>query len=146
MIYLDLCCLKRPFDDQRQARIRREAGAVAAIIEAAERGVVELVRSPVLALENDGNPREDRRVAASLWLNGATVFVPPSDAVDVRARALVGWGFGVLDALHVAFAEAAGADYLATCDDGLLRLGRARRGRLRVRIVNPVDIPSGFGA
>lgn len=27
-IYLDVCCLQRPFDDQRQTRIRLEAEAV----------------------------------------------------------------------------------------------------------------------
>jgi hypothetical protein len=27
-IYLDLCCVNRPFDDQHQARVRLEAEAV----------------------------------------------------------------------------------------------------------------------
>lgn len=31
-LYLDMCSLKRPFDDQRQPRVRTEASAVAAII------------------------------------------------------------------------------------------------------------------
>ena len=31
-MYLDMCSLKRPFDDQRQPRVREEAAAVAAII------------------------------------------------------------------------------------------------------------------
>jgi hypothetical protein len=32
-IYLDTCCLNRPFDDQRQARIRLESEAVTLILE-----------------------------------------------------------------------------------------------------------------
>jgi hypothetical protein len=31
-IYLDACCLNRPFDDQTQARIRLEAEAVLMIL------------------------------------------------------------------------------------------------------------------
>jgi hypothetical protein len=70
-IYLDMCCFKRPFDDQRQPRIRREAEAVSTIIEQAEeqaeRVRVALIRSPALLLLNDANPRKDRRLAAALW-------------------------------------------------------------------------------
>lgn len=94
-VYLDLCCLKRPFDDQRVERHRREAVAV-------------------------------------------------SEAVNRRARVLVGRGFPVLDAFHVAYAEAAKADFLATCDDRLLRLAKGER--LRVRVANPLDIPLERGA
>ena len=32
-VYLDICSLKRPFDDQRQPRVREEAMAVAAIVD-----------------------------------------------------------------------------------------------------------------
>ncbi len=60
-LYLDICCIKRSFDDQRQERVRREAAAVATVIERAERGELDLVRSPAHWLENEANPREDRR-------------------------------------------------------------------------------------
>ncbi len=136
-LYLDLCCLKRPFDDQRQERVRREAEAVASLIERMERGEIELVRSPALRLENDRNPREDRRLAAAPWLDGAAVEVPLSNAVEARARELVDLGFPTLDALHVAFAEAANAQWLMTCDDHLVRLGERHRDRLAVAVANP---------
>jgi hypothetical protein len=71
VVYLDLCCLKRPFDDQRSTRIQLETAAVAALVDRAEREGVRLVRSPAHALENDRNPREDRRLAASIWLIGS---------------------------------------------------------------------------
>jgi len=32
-LYLDTCCLQRPLDDQRQARIRLEAEAILALLE-----------------------------------------------------------------------------------------------------------------
>jgi len=33
LVYLDICALSRPFDDQRQVRIQLESSAVALIIE-----------------------------------------------------------------------------------------------------------------
>lgn len=139
-LYLDLCCFKRPFDDQRQERIRREAVAITTIIEQAEQGAVELVRSPALLLENDQNPREDRRLAAALWIDGAAVGVALTDDVEARARALAALGFRPMDALHVAFAEAADARWLVTCDDGLLGLGRRHAAALKVAVVEPIDV------
>jgi hypothetical protein len=140
-LYLDLCCLKRPFDDQRQERIRREAAAIAAIIERAENGALELVRSPALLLENDQNLREDRRLAAALWIDGSAVDVLLSESVEARARALAELGFRAMDALHLAFAEAAGARWLVTCDDGLLALGRQHAVDLQLAVVGPMDVP-----
>jgi hypothetical protein len=140
-IYLDLCCLKRPFDDQRQERIRREAEAVAGIIEQAERGDIAIVRSPALTVENEANPREDRQLAAALWINGAHVEVGHSQAIADRARELHARGFGPLDGLHLAYAEAAAVRWFVTCDDGLLGAARRHAAELRVEVRNPCDMP-----
>jgi hypothetical protein len=37
-VYLDVCCLNRPFDDQTQDRIRLEAEAIVLILEHIIRG------------------------------------------------------------------------------------------------------------
>lgn len=141
-VYLDLCCLKRPFDDQRQERVRREAAAVATVIERVESGEWDLVRSPAHWLENEANPREDRRLAAALWLNGAAVQIEATPEIEDRARELASLGFGVLDALHVAFAEAAGAQWFVTCDDRLVKTCERHRAVLRLTFANPCDLPS----
>jgi hypothetical protein len=36
IVYLDVCCLKRPFDDQRSARVQVETAAVAELVARAE--------------------------------------------------------------------------------------------------------------
>lgn len=138
--YLDVCCLKRPFDDQRSTRIQLEAAAVAALIDQAERESIRLVRSPAHTLENDRNPREDRRLAASIWLGAARVEVPFSEKAAARARQIQAVGFGVLDALHAAYAEEAGARWLVTTDDRLVASGERNRDALRVEITNPIRL------
>jgi predicted nucleic acid-binding protein len=136
-VYLDMCSLKRPFDDQRHPRVREEATAVAAIVARAEAGEIALVRSPAHLVENDANPREDRRLAAALWIDGAAVDVPLDAAVEVRAGELVAAGFRPLDALHVAFAERAQARWFVTCDDELLRVAGRLGEALRTLVVAP---------
>ena len=136
-VYLDMCSLKRPFDDQRQPRVREEATAVASVVARAEAGEIALVRSPAHLVENDANSREDRRLAAALWIDGAAVNVPLDAKVEVRAGELVALGFRPLDALHLAFAERAGAHWFVTCDDELLKLAGRLAEALRTLVVAP---------
>src|SRR5262245_10140081 len=139
-VYLDMCSLKRPFDDQQQPRVREEATAVAAIVARAEAGEITLVRSPAHLVENDANPREDRRLAAALWINGAAVDVALDIQVEMRAGELTALALSPLDALHVAFAERAGARWFVTCDDQLLRLAARHAEVLRTRVVSPREL------
>jgi predicted nucleic acid-binding protein len=136
-VYLDMCCLKRPFDDQRQLRVREEAAAVAAVIARAEHGEFALVRSPAHLVENDANPREDRRLAAALWIDGAAVDVQLDAEVEARATRLVALGLGPLDALHVALAERAEARWFVTCDDDLLGRAGQLGHELRTAVISP---------
>jgi len=135
--YLDICCFKRPFDDATADRIRREAEGVATILELTQAGALKLVHSPAHDFENDRNPREDRRLATRLWLETAAVSVATSSAIADRARALATLGFGPLDALHLAFAEASSARWFVTTDDRLLKLAARHREEFRVVVVTP---------
>jgi predicted nucleic acid-binding protein len=137
IVYLDICALKRPFDDGRNERIRREADAVARIFEKVESGSIQLVVSPAHHFENNRNPREDRRLATGLWLRKAGRTVEATPEVEERARLLAGAGFGPLDALHLALAEKAAARWFVTTDDRLLRRALERRDDMRVEVVRP---------
>ena len=50
-VYLDMCCLKRSFDDQSQPRVRLETEAVLSLL-APESATLEFIRSAALLLEN----------------------------------------------------------------------------------------------
>lgn len=141
IVYLDVCSFKRPFDDAAIERIRREAEAVAAILDAAQAGRYELVRSPAHDFENERNPREDRRLATRLWLESAGRSVAASPASAQRARDLAALGFAPLDALHLAYAEQSGARWFVTTDDRLLKRAAGVREQLRVEAVRPDQVP-----
>jgi hypothetical protein len=110
------------------------------ILERAEGGTLKLARSPAHDFENDRNPREDRRLATRLWLEAAEASVSPSGKIADRARALTGLGFGPLDALHLAFAEASAARWFVTTDDQLLKLAARNREPFRIAIVTPDQV------
>ncbi len=65
----------------------------------------------------------------------ASSHISLTPANEQRAAELQKWNIAPLDALHLASAESAHADYFLTTDDDLLR--RAKRAGLKVKIENP---------
>ncbi len=136
-IYLDVCTLCRPYDEQHLMRIRLETDAFYLILQHIQNGRYTMVVSPVHLREVAAiaEPRERIEVTALLHRYGAN---PSCDlrAVRKRADALHVRRFGVVDAAHVAFAEAT-ADVFITCDDRLLR--QCRRITVHLRVMSPID-------
>jgi predicted nucleic acid-binding protein len=120
-IYLDACCLQRPFDDQTQPRIRVESEAVLAVLAAIEAGDAILVTSEALEFEIQRIPDEHRRTEALAMLALAKERLTLTDATEALAAKLEQAGVTAMDALHVALASEASADFFATTDDRLLR-------------------------
>jgi hypothetical protein len=60
-IYLDMCSLQRPLDDQSQLRIHLEAEAVLGALAFCESGQAELLGSVADLFENERNPHPFRR-------------------------------------------------------------------------------------
>ena len=138
-VYLDACCLSRLTDDQSQTRIREEAEALEQILAGVRRGTVELLSSEALDDEVRRNPSTERRVEAQTTLSLAVTSIEIDEAIAVRARNLVGLGYGPFDALHLAAAESVGADVLLTTDDRLLKRTARRLGNPRIPVRNPLS-------
>ena len=125
VLYLDTCALQRPFDDQSQIRIAIEAEAVLRVIDLVEQGDIDLLSSEVLLLEVDKNPYPNRREFALEVLLRAFKTVRVTKEIEARAREYVATGISSLDALHLASAVEAKADFFSTTDDKLHRKGQA---------------------
>ena len=137
LLYLDLNCFNRPFDDQDQVRIKEETEAVFAILQRIEDGTDELARSTALTFENSQHPLKDRRDEIGGWQQRANSNVAVAGPVAERSRELVDAGFHALDSTHLACAESTGCDRFLTCDDRLLR--RSGRVQLMVEVQNPLE-------
>ena len=124
-IYLDTCCLQRPLDDQTQPRIRVETEAVFAILASVQHGTVTLLTSEALEFEISRIPDEQRRREATAILTLGSERLTLSDASEQLAESLAQAGLSAIDALHVALAATAGANYFVTADDKLLRRAKS---------------------
>jgi predicted nucleic acid-binding protein len=124
-VYLDLCAIQRPFDNDDQQRIRAETEALFRIVRLIDDGVVGLVGSFALEFESNRNPDPDRREHTERLLSLASERVPPSSAVQRRTDIYKEIGLKAWDATHLAVAVEAGADFFCTCDDRLLRRARS---------------------
>src|SRR5208282_1165842 len=136
-IYLDVCCLNRPFDDQSQNRVRLEAEAVLSILEMADTGKLELAGSDIIDDELSQMPDVERREKVKLLLGSTPKSISLTATIVRRAAKLQKWNITPLDALHLASAEAARADYFLTTDDYLLRRARRHANELKVKVENP---------
>ena len=138
-IYLDACCLNRPFDDQTQERIRLESEAVLLILNRLQQRQAEWVGSGVLDFELRQTPDPERRRRVLALAQFATSSVVP-EAIDfARANELRALAFKAVDALHLACAERAECNVLLTTDDPMLRAAAKNAARLGIRVANPTD-------
>lgn len=137
-IYLDACCLNRPFDDQTQDRVRLESEAVLLILGRIHTGDWRWIGGEVLEAETARNPDRERAHRVAVLLQGAAETVALDSQVEERGRELEGLGFGAFDALHVAAAERANVDVFFATDDRLVRHGQRYEDPIRVRIANPL--------
>jgi predicted nucleic acid-binding protein len=137
-IYLDVCCLNRPFDDQSQARIRLEAEAVLIVLARCEVGAWAWVGSEVIEFEIKQTPDPERMRRTHVLASHAHRSVSVGKAEIKRAQQLEGWGISAFDALHLACAESGGADVFLTTDDQLLRQAAAHSDELRIQVENPL--------
>ena len=120
-IYIDICALSRPFDDQSFLRIRLETEALNLILSKIKKGKYRLEVSPLHFEEIEGIPETYERIElqAILEMLGEPVKVNLTK-VRERAEELIRLNFGIADAAHVAFAEHANAEFI-TCDDILIK-------------------------
>ena len=106
-IYLDMCCYNRPYDNQSQARIAKEAQSKLHIQDLTVRGELELVGSYVLDYECSCNPFEIRRSFIKDFMSKNIklyVGAERDDIITQMAKIIMGTGVKEKDAYHLASA------------------------------------------
>lgn len=136
-IYLDNCGFNRPFDDQKQTRVRLETEAKLCIQSNIRDGKLEIAWSYILDFENEANPFEERRTTIGKWRQYAVVDIEESAAILQMANSFVGFGLKAKDALHISCAIAGGCEYFVTTDDGVLRRGKRVQG---ITVLDPAAL------
>lgn len=137
-IYLDVCCLNRPFDDPGQDRVRLEAEAVLTILARSHKERWTLLRSEVVDFEVAEIPDDNRRQRVSLLSSASRSSVRVTETITRRAEEICAMGFQSVDALHLACAEQGEADILLTTDDRFVQKALHNRTGLKVKVANPV--------
>ena len=135
-IYMDVCCLNRPFDDISQDRVYLEAEAVLAIVSRCEKGDWVLISSGAIDFELSRLSDMDRLEQAQAIYAVAKERINISTEAEQRAAILQQYGLKPLDSLHVALAEMCCADVFLTTDDRLIKT--ANRVKFNIKVSNPI--------
>jgi predicted nucleic acid-binding protein len=135
-IYLDNCCFNRPFDDQKQIRIRLETEAKLEIQERILLGEIELAWSYILDFENEMNPFEQRKIAIRQWKYHATVDTVELKEIIDLAKKFHEMGLKSKDSLHIACAISLKCNYFLTTDDELIKKAMVINA---IKITDPIS-------
>jgi len=137
-VYLDVCCLNRPFDDQTQDRIHLESESVILILKRLRSGNWEWISSEVVNFEVRQIPNAERRNRVESLIRYADRTILIESSIVKRAAALKKIDFGAYDALHLACAEHCDANVFLTTDDKLMRLAIKCSSQLKIKVYNPL--------
>lgn len=135
-LYLDVCTLCRPYDDQTLLPIRLETDAYYLIMSHVGHGKYVAVASPVHFAEVADIDDVSQRIELEQLLGRFSAKAAFANGVKERAEALVRCRLGIADAAHVAFAEIS-ADIFITCDKGLIK--RCRTARVNIEVFSPLE-------
>lgn len=136
-VYLDVCALSRPYDDQSQLRIRMETNAVLLITDAIQNSLYQLLSSPVHFIEIRSIEDDRERVEIeSFLLHYSRNISCDTSVVRERADFFHARGIGLADAAHLAFADV-GSDFMISCDDRFVK--RARKIKLDCVVLTPLE-------
>ena len=120
-LYLDMCVLNRPFDDQSQPKVMIEAQIFIMLVAMVSEGLFNLVNSFALEYENSKNPNVENMMKMADFLEYSTDYIHYSEDILDRSLEFEKWGLSGMDAVHIACAEKAKADCFLTCDDKLIK-------------------------
>jgi predicted nucleic acid-binding protein len=138
-IYFDTCCYGRPQDDQTQPEIEKETLAISNIINICRIAGYSIIGSSAVETELKANPNvlaRERCLNFFDWVTNGYFVLTAADFQ--RARVFTTQGLRAKDSLHLAAAEAVGADFLITVDKKFERIVTSSN-MSTVKVINPLN-------
>jgi predicted nucleic acid-binding protein len=135
-VYLDNCCYNRPFDDQVQLSVQLETQAKLWIQDLIKNAKLELAISFFSLFENAANKDADKAEHIAEFFENATVYIDEANIAEIRILRdeILETGISAKDAIHIATAIVAEADYFITTDKRVLKYKSER-----IITINPVE-------
>ncbi|MBW1650047.1 MAG: PIN domain protein [Deltaproteobacteria bacterium] len=136
LLYMDMCCFNRPFDNQSQQKIYLETEAKLFIQRKIKDGVFDIAWSYMLDYENAANPNINAKQSIQKWESIASQIIFVSGEIIAYAEKLHKNGFGKKDSLHIACGIEIKAKYFLTVDKNILK---KRNVVNDIIIINPIE-------
>jgi len=136
-IYMDVCCLNRPFDDLSYERIQFESDAVLAILSRCQTGMWTLVSSEIIELELMKMQNKNKLDKVRYLLSVSKTNLILNESVIHKSHEFQKRGLKSLDSLHLAIAHDVNVDVFLTTDDAFLR--GALKLKINLTISNPIN-------
>jgi predicted nucleic acid-binding protein len=134
-IYMDVCCLCRPFDDHQNRKIRLEAEAIRTILDRCNSDW-DLVGSVVLDSEISRMADPDKRQKVEQNLELVREYIELDETIFNRALMYQRSGIKLFDALHLACAQSGETIFLTTDNRIIILSGKIPA--ITIRVENPV--------
>ena len=136
-IYLDTCCLNRPFDEHINERVILEAEAILGIIDRCEtESNWMFFSSDVLDDEISRIVHPVKKQKVLTLYHSASAHIDLNENIIEQAKNQERFGLRPFDSLHLACAEYAQADVLLTTDKKFIR--QAKQLELKTNVINPL--------
>lgn len=138
-VYMDVCCLNRPFDDQSQHKIHLETEAIKIIFDKIELQKWKIISSEVIDLEVSKIPELFRKRQVELLASVYQDKIRINDEIIEKAKTLQLLGIKAFDALHISCASYAKVDVFITTDEELIQKYESQKDKFQIRITNPLE-------
>jgi predicted nucleic acid-binding protein len=138
-VYIDVCCLNRPFDGTSQARVVIEAAAMVRVFELIESSSLSDYSSEMARVEIERIQDLDRRRKVKALLPPNNRIMPLSKELLDMAEDLMLMGFSLADSVHLSAARRIGVDVFLTVDDRLLKRAVKHVDEFGFRVINPAS-------
>lgn len=140
IIYPDTCFYCRPFDNQRQAKIRNETVAIMDIVNNRDVMGYLIVGSFTVLLElRKIKSSQKRRAVEKFYLDTVETEIRLTSSALAEAQKIrAATKMGIADSRHLIAAEMIGADFLLTTDQDFIAKSNCLK-LIHVKVINPID-------